>query len=675
MKQKFAIDKAKLKLDGMTRAVERDEDRAKENQDEKKSLQKEAGELGKEITDLANKEAAIKKRLTGLKKSVQDQDKIVQSKASKVAEALKVLGGFEVKGLLALKPQHGIKQEEYYFSQGQALPDFDAVAPAVTKVVSNVNFPRTSKAWKNFFWKDNFAVRWTGVVLIREAGDYSFSINSDDGSKLFIDGALVADADGNHEMQEERGTVTLTPGQHDIRVQYYEKDGDAGMVLKYQGADTKNHMVVVPPEALQAVRAVQAADAVVAVSGLTEEIFYFTQGPRISMVTKMIPDIIQSVQTVNVPATHDNWVGSIANEDFAVRYSGFLLVEKEGEYEFSLTSDDGSMLYIDNSVLVDNDGLHDMSEKTGRRKLSTGRHALMLDYSQSKGASGLILKYKGADSDDQMVVIPSIRLQASRGATKHSMHPVVLAQQAEPNDQGPIMSKLEADYKKGMHGTQYTNHPSVVDVKELVTNQYERAKAAGKIREDYQKKVRDSEDEIKEITATKGRLQKQKDEAVKDAGAAKQKALALEKKAGDAAAAAKTLKEESIDKPTVVYDKEMAAQKKEEASKAKAEKTLKMLQQLQQEQNRKVNAAAGQVENAKLNVKRCANDKKRTQELLEDQGEKITKLGAKLKEMKDALAKKENAMQDRIKAYRDSVRDLDKHKPENVRQHNLQPEE
>lgn len=69
-------------------------------------------------------------------------------------------------------------------------------------------------------------------------------------------------------------------------------------------------------------------------------------------------------------------------EWFAIDYSGRFWVEKPGLYQFALTSDDGSKLYIDDELIIDNDGVHAPEVKMGRIGLSGGIHRIRVSYFQ-----------------------------------------------------------------------------------------------------------------------------------------------------------------------------------------------------------------------------------------------------------------------------------------------------
>jgi hexosaminidase len=71
-------------------------------------------------------------------------------------------------------------------------------------------------------------------------------------------------------------------------------------------------------------------------------------------------------------------------EWFALDYKGYLKIEKEGLYTFSVNADDGAILYIDDVLVVDNDGYHYSREKSGNIGLGEGYHSIRLAYFEGK---------------------------------------------------------------------------------------------------------------------------------------------------------------------------------------------------------------------------------------------------------------------------------------------------
>ena len=94
--------------------------------------------------------------------------------------------------------------------------------------------------------------------------------------------------------------------------------------------------------------------------------------------------------------------------EFALKISGFLEIANGGEYCFYTVSNDGSRLFIDNSLVVDNDGGHTALEKSGTVSLTPGRHSIVVTYFQKGGGKELKALYEGPEVEKQE--IPASRL-------------------------------------------------------------------------------------------------------------------------------------------------------------------------------------------------------------------------------------------------------------------------
>ena len=69
-------------------------------------------------------------------------------------------------------------------------------------------------------------------------------------------------------------------------------------------------------------------------------------------------------------------------ENFAIRFRGELAIDTSGLYIFGLYSDDGAKLYIDGTLVVDNDGIHAPMGKLGSITLTTGMYPVEIQYFQ-----------------------------------------------------------------------------------------------------------------------------------------------------------------------------------------------------------------------------------------------------------------------------------------------------
>ncbi|MCH2160381.1 MAG: PA14 domain-containing protein, partial [Phycisphaerales bacterium] len=82
-------------------------------------------------------------------------------------------------------------------------------------------------------------------------------------------------------------------------------------------------------------------------------------------------------------------------EHVALVFEGMLKVPRTGVYEFHLSSDDGSRLHINDSMQIDNDGLHGHLEKSAAVPLQAGWHPLRVEWFNSVGDGSLELEWEG----------------------------------------------------------------------------------------------------------------------------------------------------------------------------------------------------------------------------------------------------------------------------------------
>jgi len=131
----------------------------------------------------------------------------------------------------------------------KTLPNFDNL-----KVISQVcleQFNIKPQALTNGFpgatdLKEWYAINFKFQLDISKAGEYAFSLNSDDGSALYIDGSKDATID-NQGLKPfgkvKTGKISMTAGKHDINVRYLQgaKGGSGaqpihiGLELKWKG--------------------------------------------------------------------------------------------------------------------------------------------------------------------------------------------------------------------------------------------------------------------------------------------------------------------------------------------------------------------------------------------------------------------------------------------------------
>jgi len=90
-------------------------------------------------------------------------------------------------------------------------------------------------------------------------------------------------------------------------------------------------------------------------------------------------------------------------EQAGLLYHCYIKIPEDGIYNFYLSSDDGSKLWIGHELVVDNDGLHGDEGKNGRIALKKGYHSFKLEYFNGTGEAALQLKYSINGSTEKAI--------------------------------------------------------------------------------------------------------------------------------------------------------------------------------------------------------------------------------------------------------------------------------
>lgn len=121
-------------------------------------------------------------------------------------------------------------------------------------------------------------------------------------------------------------------------------------------------------------------------SGLQGRIYYVKPGTRaLPKLGRLRPAGNIYTTSLNVwPQNFNEGFPSISErfEWFAIEYTGEIWIEDTGHYRFSLLSDDGAKLYLNDKVVIDNDGQHAARAITGSATLTRGVHQIKVEYFQ-----------------------------------------------------------------------------------------------------------------------------------------------------------------------------------------------------------------------------------------------------------------------------------------------------
>jgi beta-glucosidase len=104
--------------------------------------------------------------------------------------------------------------------------------PVVTRVDANVDNVWGGGSPAPGVNATNWSVKWTGTLHPSTTGSYQFSLTSDDGSRLFVNGQQVINNWFNQGSTTRTGSASLTAGQNvSIEVDYYQAGGASNATL------------------------------------------------------------------------------------------------------------------------------------------------------------------------------------------------------------------------------------------------------------------------------------------------------------------------------------------------------------------------------------------------------------------------------------------------------------
>ncbi len=81
-------------------------------------------------------------------------------------------------------------------------------------------------------------------------------------------------------------------------------------------------------------------------------------------------------------------------DNYSLEWRGMIFIPKSGDYQFITISDDGSEVYLDKRLVVNNGGFHGLQEQIGTASLEKGFHPIRIHYMQGLGAADFRVYWK-----------------------------------------------------------------------------------------------------------------------------------------------------------------------------------------------------------------------------------------------------------------------------------------
>ncbi len=223
-------------------------------------------------------------------------------------------------------------------------------SPVLVRDDASVNFTWGTGAPSTALPADAFSARWTRTVPF-QSGTYRFYVTSDDGVRVWLDGVLIVDQWRDASAVTYTADRTLGAGNHTLRVEYYENTGTAQIQVWWE------RLGDFPQWRGE----------------------YFPRPDPVGTPTLVRNDVSLSFE----------WGGyapaiGLPPDGFSARWTRSLWFD-EGLYRFHAVVDDGVRLYVDDTLIIDSWRDGGRRELTADRRLTTGNHAMRVEYYERTG--------------------------------------------------------------------------------------------------------------------------------------------------------------------------------------------------------------------------------------------------------------------------------------------------
>jgi hypothetical protein len=143
-------------------------------------------------------------------------------------------------------------------------------------------------------------------------------------------------------------------------------------------------------------------------AGFKGNIYFIPAGAtKVPALASLTPNGYLFTKEINVApqafSTGFPGVDATKKENFAIRYEAPVIVNEELDYDFRIVSDDGAVLLIDGTEIVNNGEARTApAEKSGPVHLRPGTHILTIDYLQTTGNVALQVYCKKANDTEKL---------------------------------------------------------------------------------------------------------------------------------------------------------------------------------------------------------------------------------------------------------------------------------
>jgi hypothetical protein len=292
--------------------------------------------------------------------------------------------------------------------------DLNFQNPKITKVDSSINFDWNYSSPDQAIEAETFSVRWQGKIRPRFSEIYTFSLYSDDGVKLWIDGQLIIDNWTDHPPTENKGVIKLDANKdYDIKLDYYERYGQAVSKLSWSSASQTKE--IVPQEQLYPSTVFAASVKTEGVVDLTSDTSGLGNGLKAEYFEGREfknSKLVRNESNINYDWRSSAPAQEVPHDNFAVRWTGSIVPRYTENYTFYAISDDGVRVWINDLPLISNWTDHPVIEDKGVIALQAGtKYNIKVEYYERWGEAAMMLAWQSESQRKE--IVPQSQLYTS----------------------------------------------------------------------------------------------------------------------------------------------------------------------------------------------------------------------------------------------------------------------
>ena len=261
--------------------------------------------------------------------------------------------------------------ENQFCGEFYATPDFSGDLADLV-LADQINFDWAGGSPSSLVPSDRFSVRWTGNMRF-DKGLYRFLTDVDDGVKVWIDDKLLIDAWVTKSQQ--RRLFAMTAGLHKVKVEYREDAGSAKVNVGWE-------------------KAIDCSTDIP--QGKFCASFYNTKDLSGEVADNRYDDTINFDWGSAAPQIGVN------ADNFSTRWQGKFDFA-EGEYTFTVRTDDGFRLWVDDKILIDAWKLQGATTYTKRIFLTGGTHTVKAEYYEATGQAVAQMSWKAEQLSEPQI--------------------------------------------------------------------------------------------------------------------------------------------------------------------------------------------------------------------------------------------------------------------------------